>query len=505
MKKISALFVVLMFACAVPIFLSACGGAKYTVTFDANKPAEAVAADVTDLPQQIRNVRKNAAISAPETNPNLTEDYDFGGWYKEAACTNAWNFAAERVGGDVTLFAKWLGAPSAVTNLAAESGDGFVTLTWGAPMCSCGSAITGFQVLFSETSEISAASWDNAGWCAAWQRNYKTPSSPLANGTEYTFMVRALNAKGAGAASSVTQTPYHIETLAAPGNFEWHIDGQYNDLRWTNSDTAKKFAVKVSTADSDDVVIPLAYNAGANKNELTPAYENNFYMATSSSVTYSYYRIGYLYQKNAMPAAGNYTIFIGEIRETNGGTKYVTEYAALTETDFSQLGAPASIVYNEPTKTLTWDEVSGALGYVVTLSNAGVTASKMFAAAGSITLTGFGVGTGKFAIMVGTLCAGDVTLAGENLGRSLVFIQDIQGVVMSGDCVVWTAFEGADYYRVEINGWLSGEIFGCFFDVVSVLEDFFDDEPGTYQINVFAYDDTDTKIASGHESFVHTP
>ena len=33
--------------------------------------------------------------------------YDFHGWYKEAACTNAWNFENDRVSKDTTLYAKW--------------------------------------------------------------------------------------------------------------------------------------------------------------------------------------------------------------------------------------------------------------------------------------------------------------------------------------------------------------------------------------------------------------
>ena len=33
--------------------------------------------------------------------------YTFGGWYKEAACTNAWNFSTDVVTGATTLWAKW--------------------------------------------------------------------------------------------------------------------------------------------------------------------------------------------------------------------------------------------------------------------------------------------------------------------------------------------------------------------------------------------------------------
>ena len=33
--------------------------------------------------------------------------YVFDGWYKESACTNAWNFDTDTVTGDITLYAKW--------------------------------------------------------------------------------------------------------------------------------------------------------------------------------------------------------------------------------------------------------------------------------------------------------------------------------------------------------------------------------------------------------------
>jgi len=33
--------------------------------------------------------------------------FTFGGWYKEAGCTNAWDFVTDTVTADVTLYAKW--------------------------------------------------------------------------------------------------------------------------------------------------------------------------------------------------------------------------------------------------------------------------------------------------------------------------------------------------------------------------------------------------------------
>ena len=35
------------------------------------------------------------------------DDYVFGGWYKEAECTNVWDFATDEVTGNITLYAQW--------------------------------------------------------------------------------------------------------------------------------------------------------------------------------------------------------------------------------------------------------------------------------------------------------------------------------------------------------------------------------------------------------------
>ncbi len=40
----------------------------------------------------------------PASNPG----YIFGGWYKEAACINTWNFVTDTVTNNITLYAKWL-------------------------------------------------------------------------------------------------------------------------------------------------------------------------------------------------------------------------------------------------------------------------------------------------------------------------------------------------------------------------------------------------------------
>lgn len=67
---------------------------KYTVTYNANGhgTAPAEAKDLTNL---------------PSTLPTLTDnDYDFGGWYKDAACTQPVT-AGEALTANITLYAKW--------------------------------------------------------------------------------------------------------------------------------------------------------------------------------------------------------------------------------------------------------------------------------------------------------------------------------------------------------------------------------------------------------------
>ena len=54
----------------------------------------------------LTNVTAGSKISAPSPAPSVT-GWDFGGWFKEPACTNEWNFATDEVSETMTLYAKW--------------------------------------------------------------------------------------------------------------------------------------------------------------------------------------------------------------------------------------------------------------------------------------------------------------------------------------------------------------------------------------------------------------
>ena len=68
----------------------------YTISFDMQEHGAAIAA------QKLLAGEKVAEPAAP-----TADGYDFFGWYKEAACTNAWDFDEDLVSASATLYAKW--------------------------------------------------------------------------------------------------------------------------------------------------------------------------------------------------------------------------------------------------------------------------------------------------------------------------------------------------------------------------------------------------------------
>ena len=69
----------------------------YTVTFNMNGHGTAPG------PQKVKS---GSTISEPAPQPSA-EGYIFGGWFKESACINRWNFASDKVTASISLFAKW--------------------------------------------------------------------------------------------------------------------------------------------------------------------------------------------------------------------------------------------------------------------------------------------------------------------------------------------------------------------------------------------------------------
>jgi hypothetical protein len=88
-------------------------------------------------------------------------------------------------------------APGAVVNFTASAGSERVSLAWDAPTDDGGAYITGYEVTRDD--------WANKVTKAANELTHTYTG--LTNGTEYTFKVRAVNEKGAGAESTAKATP----------------------------------------------------------------------------------------------------------------------------------------------------------------------------------------------------------------------------------------------------------------------------------------------------------
>lgn len=79
----------------------------FTVKFDMNNADKK--GDFTSAPTD-SNVEYNNTIKAPRIP--FAQYYGFCGWYKDAACNDAWNFTNDKVTSNITLYAKWVEDPA---------------------------------------------------------------------------------------------------------------------------------------------------------------------------------------------------------------------------------------------------------------------------------------------------------------------------------------------------------------------------------------------------------
>ena len=114
----------------------------------------------------LENVAANATISAPSA-PSAT-GWDFGGWYKEAGCTNAWNFASDVVTETMTLYAQWTKhnytISSTLTNVTSNQAipDSYEYTGSAAGLSYTLTAAAGYSLPASVTVSGTTYTWDQA-------------------------------------------------------------------------------------------------------------------------------------------------------------------------------------------------------------------------------------------------------------------------------------------------------------------------------------------------------
>ncbi|MDE7464223.1 MAG: InlB B-repeat-containing protein, partial [Clostridiales bacterium] len=88
------------------------GVVVYTVTFDSNGGSAVAAQSVEAGDKAIKPVDPTRA------------GYEFDGWYKDNGHKTAWNFATDKVNGNVTLYAKWTEKQNVVVYTVTFDTDG---------------------------------------------------------------------------------------------------------------------------------------------------------------------------------------------------------------------------------------------------------------------------------------------------------------------------------------------------------------------------------------------
>ena len=187
-----------------------------TLTLKLNNGEEDVVSTVAD----------GSYLSESNIDEPLRDGYWFGGWYKEAACTNEWRFDADTIDGDTVLYAKWnadeytisyelnggtAGADAPVkytvedeVTLVAPAKEGYEFGGWYADAACTGEAVT----------KITQGSTGNKTFYAKW------------TATEYTISYE-LNGGTAGADAPATYTTEAAVTLVAPTKEGYTFKGWY--------------------------------------------------------------------------------------------------------------------------------------------------------------------------------------------------------------------------------------------------------------------------------------
>jgi uncharacterized repeat protein (TIGR02543 family) len=192
-------------------------------------------------------VNYNSLVKAP-TSPTRT-GYTFGGWYKEAACTNAWIFSTGKATANITLYAKWRTPITSATSYSYNS----IKVSWsGAGSATSykiyrATSATGTYALV-HTSLSTTRSWIDTGRTTG--KNYYYKVYPVAGGKTYTFSTykyaQAIPSTPTATLTKSTTTSIKVSWTGVAGATKYQIyratssTGTYS-LVYTASSTARSW------------------------------------------------------------------------------------------------------------------------------------------------------------------------------------------------------------------------------------------------------------------------
>lgn len=157
-----------------------------TVTFNMNGHGSAISSQVVTYGEK----------ATQPTAPTAT-GYSFGGWFKEAACTNVFNFTTETITADTTVYAKWTGETYTYTTDAKYSTTGGAESTYTNPLDSAvtpasGSATyeTGVSITAAEKPGYTFYKWTTTSGSVSFPNAATTTFKPTANGAKATALYK---------------------------------------------------------------------------------------------------------------------------------------------------------------------------------------------------------------------------------------------------------------------------------------------------------------------------
>ncbi len=294
---------------------------------------------------------KEGATAAEPAKPTRS-GYNFIGWYKEPACTNAWDFQSNHVTADLTLYAKWVSTtPTKVA--AASASYSSIRVSWSAV-----SGAAGYQVYratsstgtYSLAGTVTGTSFTNTG---------------LSTGTTYYYKVRSY--AGATKVYSAFSTVVSAKPLpAAPAS------------------------PKAAAASYNSIKVTWAAVSGASKYEV--------YRATSSTGAYTLLATtSYTYYTNTYVNTGTTYYYKVRAYRLVGSTKVYGAFSAVASAK-TTIGAPATITAARASSRsikVSWSAVAGATRYEVWRSTSSSGTYTLVASVSSLYYINGNLTTGK--------------------------------------------------------------------------------------------------------------
>ena len=309
----------------------------YTATYDFQdgRPVMVLPADYDEF------------LTAP-ADP-VRNGYTFSGWYQEAACNTPWDFAVDKVSGNVTLYAKWVSTTPTGVSVASSSYSS-IKVSWAAVPGAAGYQVyraTSSTGTYALAGTVTVTSFTNTG---------------LSTGTTYYYKVRSYKGTVYSSYSSVVSAkPVPVAPTSPKA-----VAASYNSIKVT-----------------------WAAVSGASRYEV--------YRATSSTGSYALLTTtSYLYYTNTSVNTGTTYYYKVRAYRLVGSTKVYGAFSSIVSAK-TTIGTPGSVKAAPVTYSsikVTWSAVTGASGYVVYRATSSTGAYASVGTATSTSFTNTNTGTG---------------------------------------------------------------------------------------------------------------